>query len=166
MQKFLFLTIIFFVAVLIFSCNKTTSDPVPAPTNPVTNPVNSQEFVATDKDFEGFRKWSKVAEFSQAVGAEGLAHGNGKRVVWIKQEKASRQSTNNQYSVGTIVVKEVQNYGIVGMVKRGGTFNAEHQNWEWFYLTEEGKITSRNASNTCNNCHIKAKNLDYVFSKP
>jgi len=164
MRKITFLSLLFFCSAVFWNCQNKNED-TPSPSNPM-NPNNpASEFVAQDADFAGFKNWTKYAELASAMSDDGRAHGNSSRIMWVKQANAVR-GANGQYPVGTIFVKEVQNYGIVGMVKRGGTFNAEHQNWEWFYLSLDGKIQSRNASNLCNSCHLKAKNLDYVFSKP
>ncbi len=167
MKKITFVSFLLFCSVVLWNCQNKNEE-TPSPTNPTNpnNPTNpSQEFIAQDADFLGFKNWTKYAELPSAMSADGRAHGNGSRIMWVKQANAVRD-TKGQYPIGTIFVKEVQNYGIVVMAKRGGSFNAEHQNWEWFYINLEGKILSRNASSLCNNCHLKAKNLDYVFSKP
>ena len=167
MKRNYLLSLFLFCSIVFWNCQSKNED-TPSPSNPI-NPSNSNspitEFIAQDVDFVGFKNWTKYAELPSAMSEDGRAHGNGSRIMWVKQANASR-SANGQYPIGTIFVKEVQNYGIVGMAKRGGSFNAEHQNWEWFYINLEGKILSRNASSLCNNCHLKAKNLDYVFSKP
>jgi hypothetical protein len=140
------------------ACDSEKEDPTPDPT-PQT------EFVASDADFTNFRSWKVVATLSKAQSDDGRAHTDAARTIWIKQANATR-SQNGQYPNGTILVKEVEGgYGIVAMVKRGGTFNTSHQGWEWIRLDTGGKITSRNASNVCNNCHVKVKDLDYVFTK-
>lgn len=143
------------------SCTKEKSDgvvPVPTPTSP-------NEYIATDADFQGFRNWTVVVQLSKAQSDDGRAHTDAARTVWIKQTNAVRDQ-NGQYPNGTVFVKEVLGgYGIVAMVKRGGTYNAGHNGWEWFHLDSAGKITSRNSSNTCNNCHVRAKSLDYAFTK-
>lgn len=134
--------------------------------NPDNNNNNSTDFVAEAKDFANFRTWTKVISLSQAHSDDGRAHTNAARVVYINNAAAKRNA-QNQYDKGTIVVKEVEGgYGVVAMVKRGGSFNPNHQNWEWFQLETNGGIKSRSASDGCNSCHSKAKSLDYVFTKP
>lgn len=167
MKKITFLSFLLFCSLAFWNCQSKSED-TPSPSNP-TNPTNPNnavtEFIAQDADFAGFKNWTKYSELASAMSDDGRAHSNGSRIMWVKQANAAR-GANGQYPVGTIFVKEVQGYGIVGMAKRGGSFNADHQNWEWFSLNLEGKILNRNSSSLCNNCHLKAKNLDYVFSKP
>ncbi len=131
----------------------------------VPDPTPQVEYAATDADFENFRNWTVVKQLSKALSEDGRAHTDAARTIWIKQANATR-SQNGQYPNGTILVKEVQGgYGIVAMVKRGGAFNSNHNGWEWFRLDTAGKITSRNSSNVCNNCHAQVKDLDYAFTK-
>ncbi len=147
------------VAFFVFACSQTNT---PTPT---TTPVTTAEFVAQDTDFKDFRKWAVVATLAQALSADGRAHTDAARTIWINKNVS--RGTTNEYPNGTIFVKEVQgSYGIVGMAKRGGTFNTTHNGWEWFKLDSDGKILNRSSSNTCNSCHAKVKNLDYAFTKP
>jgi hypothetical protein len=158
-KKMLFATLLLGTLIMAFSAcendNAGGSDPDPQPSN---------EYVAKDSDFDNFRTWTVVSKLDKALNDDGRAHSNGARTIWIKQADAKRGS-NGQYPVGTILVKEVKDYGVVGMVKRGGSFNSGHQGWEWFQLSSGGKIDSRNASNLCNGCHAKVKDMDYVFTK-
>ncbi|TAF67389.1 MAG: hypothetical protein EAZ55_03475 [Cytophagales bacterium] len=143
-----------FFSVVLWNCQKKEE----------VNITNTSEFIAQDVDFENFRNWVKIIESPNALSNDGRAHTDAARVIWIKQN--TKPNPNEQYPIGTILVKEVQGgYGIVAMVKRGGTYNAEHQYWEWFKLDNNGKIISRNASSLCNNCHALAKSSDYVFSQ-
>lgn len=156
----LFSKLSLFLAIAIFalSCSKTET-PAPTTTSPTT------EFVAQDVDFKDFKNWTVIANLQKALSADGRAHTDAARTIWIN--KNINRGTNGEYPLGTIFVKEVQGgYGIVGMAKRGGSFNAQHNGWEWFRLDINGKITDRNSSNTCNSCHAKVKNLDYAFTKP
>jgi len=147
------------VSILVLSsCESEKAENTPDPT-PQT------EFVAADADFANFRSWTVIRQLDRALSEDGRAHTDAARTIWIKQANATR-SQNGQYPNGTILVKEVQGgYGIVAMVKRGGTFNSGHQGWEWFKLDTAGKIISRNSSNLCNSCHAQEKDQDYVFTK-
>jgi hypothetical protein len=141
------------------SCGDETEDDGTTPTS------TTQEFVAKDSDFEGFRNWDVVIKLDKALSAEGRAHTDAARTIWIKPPNTKRDA-NGQYPNGTILIKEVQGgYGIVAMVKRGGSFNPSHNGWEWFQIDAASKISSRSASNTCNNCHALVKNQDYSFTK-
>ena len=160
--KRMFVVFLFFsgFAAIVNSCDKEEDSPAPDP-----NPMPSTEFVAADSDFAGFRTWKVVVDLKNALSDDGRAHTDAARTVWIKQANAAL-GQNGQYPIGTILVKEVQGgYGIVAMVKRGGTYNSSHNGWEWFHLDTAGKITSRNSSSVCNNCHAKVKNADYVFTR-
>lgn len=138
-------------------CSETET-PAPSSTSPT-------EFKAQDADFKDFRTWDVVADLQKALSADGRAHTDNARTIWIN--KNTERGSNGEYPLGTIFVKEVQGgYGIVGMAKRGGSFNNKHNGWEWFRLDISGKIIDRNSSNTCNSCHSKVKNLDYAFTKP
>jgi hypothetical protein len=152
------LVLCFALSIFALACSKTET-PAPKTSTPTT------EFVAQDADFKDFKNWTVVANLQKALSSDGRAHTDAARTIWIN--KNINRGTNGEYSLGTIFVKEVQGgYGIVGMAKRGGSFNAQHNGWEWFRLDINGKITDRNSSNTCNSCHAKVKNLDYAFTKP
>lgn len=129
------------------------------------DPNSGSEYTAVDADFQNFRNWTVVTQLSKALSADGRAHTDAARTIWIKQADAKR-GPNGQYPNGTILVKEVLGgYGIVAMVKRGGDYNSAHNGWEWFHLDSAGKITTRNSASICNNCHAQVKNLDYAFTK-
>jgi len=84
------------------SCTKEKGNavvPVPTPTSP-------NEYIATDADFKGFRNWTVVVQLSKAQSADGRAHTDAARTVWIKQANAVRDQ-NGQYPSGTVLVKEV-----------------------------------------------------------
>ena len=161
MSKSMFFVSSILIGMLIFfnSCGNETEEDGTTPM-PIT-----EEFVAKDADFEGFRNWEVVVKLDKALSAEGRAHSDAARTIWIKPPNTKR-GANGQYPIGTILIKEVAGgYGIVAMVKRGGSFNASHNGWEWFQIDAASKISSRNASNTCNNCHSLVKNQDYAFTK-
>ncbi|WP_373549850.1 cytochrome P460 family protein [Haliscomenobacter sp.] len=161
MAKSMFFICSILLGILVFfnSCGNEKEDSNTPPTSTV------EEFIAKDADFDGFRNWEVVAILDKALSAEGRAHTDAARTIWIKPPNTKR-GTNGQYPIGTILIKEVKGgYGIVAMVKRGGSFNPAHNGWEWFQIDAASKITSRSASNTCNNCHSLVKNQDYAFSK-
>jgi hypothetical protein len=128
-----------------------------------------------------------------AVGASnplvGGAHGAGADSITRKtfMNSLAAQSLGN-FVPGSILVKEVFTYtnkgpslektlvasGLVAMVKRGGTFNPEHNGWEWFVLKNDAStVDARGADlmgGACNACHQKAASQtggrDYVFAHP
>lgn len=138
-----------------------------------TNPP--AEFIATDADFANWMSWTKVAEKSGPDPALGQAHsGNDTNVTrYIYNKGNPLKGSNGQYPNGTLVVKETKDKDgnvmmITAMAKRGGTFNQNHNGWEWFVL-ENNSIKDRGADlmgGMCNGCHSAVKTTkDYVFSK-
>ena len=161
MSKSMFFVSSILIGMLIFfnSCGNENEEDGTTPI-PIT-----EEFIAKDSDFEDFRNWEVVVKLDKALSPEGRAHSDAARTIWIKPPNNKRGS-NGQYPIGTILIKEVEGgYGIVAMVKRGGSFNPSHNGWEWFQIDAASKISSRSASNTCNNCHSLVKNQDYAFTK-
>lgn len=87
----------------------------------------------------------------------------------------------DEYPLGAIIVKETFSWsenqekeyaemgGLLGMAKRGGDFNPDHNGWEWFMLDPTNTtILDRGADlmdGMCNNCHSIAE-MDYVFEHP
>ncbi|MDP3274410.1 MAG: cytochrome P460 family protein [Deltaproteobacteria bacterium] len=139
------------------------------------------EFVATADNFRGFRTWTRVGEVLSGPGpmaaALGGAHGAGdatmRRSVFVNRAAITR--TNGTFAVGTVFVKLVENAdgtvsSVLGMAKRGNSFNAANNDWEWFVLDGEGAIAQRGADlfgGLCNNCHRGgARERDFVFSVP
>lgn len=143
-------------SIFLYSCKEDNND---------VSIVPDDEFAATDASFANYDTWTVVAELDKASSPEGLAHTDKPRTIWINDPSADR-SENNQYPQGTIIVKKIEGGTVYAMAKRGGSFNPEHQGWEWFTLQLDGKIKSKPALSSCNSCHALAVNLDYVFSKP
>ncbi|MBL7997161.1 MAG: cytochrome P460 family protein [Candidatus Kapabacteria bacterium] len=148
------------------SCAKETTTTAPA-----------TEFVATDANFSGYATWTQTTTPRRGPDpALGAAHEgndtNVTRYMYINSATASR-SNNGQYPNGTIIVKEMKrngaNFAVMGMVKRGGEFNKDHNGWEWVMLSNDGKIQDRGANlmgGMCNGCHSGVKSTkDYVFTK-
>ncbi len=52
--------------------------------------------------------------------------------------------------------------GVGGMVKRAPGYDPKHGDWEYFYFENTGKIESGRIA-SCVNCHVSAKDRDYVF---
>jgi hypothetical protein len=93
------------------------------------------EFVALQRDFDGFGAWDVAWTGS---GEKGPAHRAGGRTVRVNREPATLEAP---VPVGTIVVKTVEDpeFGeivqIHAMAKRGGDYNPEGVvGWEWFDL--------------------------------
>lgn len=153
--------------------------------------VEEKEFVARNKDFEGYRNWSLVKKTNEKHASfAATTHLNNEADAWrwiYIKDNASR-GADGKYPVGTIVVKEYRkadgtaietaNVFYTAMVKRGKGFNPEYGDWEWFQLDPKslkirvagGGVNAeyRGAdlfSNTCNNCHNAAKTNDFVFVK-
>lgn len=141
---------------LLASC---TNERSPAPAAP------SPEFVAQDADVQSFATWQVVRRLDRALSDDGRAHTDAARTIYVNAAGAMR-GADGQYPLGTILIKQVEGgYGIVGMAKRGGSFNTAHNGWEWLNISAEGRITLRTASPLCNQCHAKARDQDYVFTR-
>jgi hypothetical protein len=138
-----------------------------------------QEFIAADADFAGYQDWAQPITPQKGPDPAGLvggAHGANDssltRYIFINDNSVTRDANGN-FPVGTRLVKEVQMEDgtvatVTAMVKRGGSFNDSHRNWEWFLLDEDGKIQSRGGDlmdNMCNGCHAQNASEDYVFTK-
>ncbi len=132
-----------------------------------------EEFIATDADFANYTAWTFVGERQGPDPALGAAHGGNDSTVkrYIYNYNNMRPSSDGQYPIGARLVKETHDkdgniIGVTAMVKRGGSFNAANNDWEWFFL-ENGKIKDRGANlmdGACGGCHTQAKNKDYVFT--
>lgn len=133
------------------------------------------EFVAEYSDFEGYESWELVEESvgedpsGNLIGAHEEAV--SKRI--IRVNKTNVQMENDEWPVGTILVKEMRNaetddlMAVMAMAKRGADFNPDHNGWEWLVINkDEGKIQERDANlmgGMCNGCHVKVKENDYSF---
>ncbi|WP_281557635.1 cytochrome P460 family protein [Thalassomonas sp. RHCl1] len=146
------------------------------------------EYQADNSDFADFRSWSEIEERSdQNPLLGGMAHGgdnpDSTRRIFKKQLYANPDSMEQGYPIGTILVKEVEQEGVIveitAMVKRGGDFSPDHQDWEWFMLDPDSLeiMLDDNGDETrganlmdgmCASCHSQANpdsgyGKDYVF---
>ena len=140
------------------------------------------EYAAVNADFEDFSEWTMIGETSESHPVLGSAHKGDNpdavRRVYKKQIMANPDTEDQGYPIGTVILKEVEEDSeiteITAMVKRGGAFNADNSNWEWFMLDPSTRtIMDQGADlmgNMCNSCHQSAKNpdfgKDYVFKYP
>jgi hypothetical protein len=137
------------------------------------------EFIADDNTFSGFASWTLVDTRNGADPAlGGMAHGGNDssvtRKIYIKENVTM---SNGQYPRGTVVVKQSTKPDgsmneITAMVKRGNSFDKDHNDWEYFMLMPDGKIAdsgkmrgSELMSGMCRMCHKGAKDKDYLFTK-
>lgn len=170
MQYHLFLPALGFL--LVFPLASTGCSDDEGTTSPPT------EFVAADTSFAGFTRWARVAGpiiGPDPAGLEGNAHSGSQldrqREVFLNHASATRGS-NGQWPIGTIFAKQISDTSgnavySIAMAKRGGSFNAKHQGWEWFMIDNStGAILQRGDSlvGGCNGCH-EFSTKDYVFSK-
>lgn len=157
--------------------------------NHVDAPFNTQtmgEFVASKMDLANYANWPLT---DYALGASnpfiGAAH-SGTDMEFARavfQNAKTGMPVNEELPVGSILVKETFTTlngekqfadagGLLAMVKRGGTFNPDHNGWEWIMLSEQGDMLARGADlmgGACNACHSKAMDdagMDYTFTKP
>ncbi len=135
--------------------------------------------------FDNPTSWQQIDSLFGPDPALGPAHGGGDlhRVIYRWQPGA--MYANGQFPVGTVLAKETYelddsdqktNITWTGMVKRGGDFNPDNGNWEWFMMDPTGQVVLARGGATnnmtgdplgCNGCHSAAANGgggDFVFN--
>lgn len=137
-------------------------------------------FIAFERDFQGFRRWSGGA--FEELPARGQTHYAGEQRYFIR----GPERRGPEFPVGTLIVKqallEARPEGqLFAMVKRGAGYNASGaQGWEWFELSERpnhsvaikwrgvsaptGEEYGGDPHGSCNTCHGEAKANDFVKS--
>jgi len=156
------------------ACKKDEPDP-PAP--PAPDPV---QFVANNSSFEDWMNWPLVNELSGADPGLGMAHGgNDETVTRRVYIKDGQTRVGGTFPQGTILVKHSSNPDntvdeYTAMVKRGGNYDTDFNNWEYFMLTPTAEIAVDGAGNPmrgnvlmggmCRSCHGGAAAQDYVFT--
>lgn len=150
-------------------------------------------FIALERDFQGFERWTKV-NLGDRPGL-GAAHAAGDAHEYINQLPPAGSRT---FPVGTILVKTMKSEprspgaggagaakaggtDVFAMVKRGAGYNAKGSpGWEWFELRPrpdkslgivwrginppDGEGYGRDVSGGCNSCHQQALENDYVHA--
>lgn len=145
--------------------NAASSDPAPS----------SDEFIAFERDFQGFRSWEAT---NLGAGQSDDIHLNGGRIVYVSKRAPATATTVPK---GTIIVKisgiDTESRRVFAMAKRGGTYNADGAaGWEWFELldaTDPPRISWRGlgppdgesyaGGEQCNTCHAAAAGNDFVL---
>ena len=160
-------------SLLLTNCTKDDNDD-----EPTANP----EYIATDASFSDFTSWVLEAENSGPDPALDPAHfGNDSTVTRNIYFKGGQDPVNGLYPVGSIIVKQSTNPDlsvneVTAMVKRGNSFDADHNDWEYFVLMPDGTIATDADGNElrgsgdlfngmCLTCHTQAATSDYIFSK-
>ncbi|MEO6938563.1 MAG: cytochrome P460 family protein [Candidatus Kapaibacterium sp.] len=160
------------LTLLAFAIGSCASNSTSAPTTP-------SEFTATTTDFSNYTTWTQNGTPRRGVDPAGLlgmgAHGGNDsmvtRTIWMKQINPERNASG-QFPVGTIFLKESSMQGSVPMVtamsKRGGSYNASGNGWEYFMLSG-GQIMGRGDTlmgGMCKGCHTSAgTGKDFVFTR-
>ncbi len=137
------------------------------------------EVAAAASDFADYATWTQIADVSGANALLGMAHKaddpTAQRRIYSRSPLGNPDAALGGYPKGTMLVKEITQGGavteITAMVKRGGAFNPDNGNWEWFMLDPATlDIMDRGADlmmGMCNGCHAQAleadKGLDNVF---
>ncbi len=147
-----------------------------------------EEFVVQSSSLQGYTQWLRATEISGTGNFPlllGRAHYSSSP--WVTRRVyvntlAQQGRTQGEFSIGSIIIKTFHdNTGkwLLGeaMVKRqarGGTFNTDHQGWEWLEIKENGSIALDSAGreqrgaqfygNQCNACHAQYRTNDYVFT--
>lgn len=145
-----------------------------------------EEFIALQRDFEGFQDWEQ-----ESLGWVQSSPGHlvGQRTVYIEERP---RAGDDELPVGTIIVKTMEHYEygifILAMAKRGADYNPDGAvGWEWFELAldDDGRpvivwrgkdppdgecygclpgAESMIEPTSCNDCHVGAAEQDYVFT--
>jgi hypothetical protein len=150
-----------------------------------------EPFIALERDFQGFKSWTKVdLSHRPSVGA---THAEGEAHEYINHLPPAG---SKRFPVGTILVKTVKStktkvapadpnehdnaLDVFGMVKRGGGYNQKGTpGWEWFELRARpedqslgivwrginppnGEGYGGDPLGGCNSCHQMAIKNDYV----
>ncbi len=134
------------------------------------------EYEAQNSDFDDFASWHLIDTDQGPDPFLGEAHaGNDEmatRRTYKKQLAANPGEEGWGYPVGTILLKTVHDAGeaLIGqtaMVKRGGGFDEENGDWEYFmWDVGTGDIMAQGALGMCIDCHGAANGgggMDYVF---
>lgn len=142
--------------------------------------VHPTEFICDGAEFPLYRQWNKINTldgpdpFLQTV--EDPDDPSATRRVYKKQLLANPDFS--EYPVGVMYVKEIIRQGfltdILAQVKRGGDFNPENGNWEWFIIEPESFVIKSRGANladgACNRCHARANaigdGVDFVYHHP
>lgn len=161
----LFVVGLFFVSLVMQSCDPATTTPT--------------EFIANNNTFAGFTNWSLVGTKNGVDPALGIAHaGNDSTSTRKIYFKDNQDPVDGVYPVGTLIAKHVYNSAgtveaYMGMAKRGNGFSPNHNDWEWFILNADGSIQVDATSSepkrganlgSCATCHSGAA-TDYSFAK-
>jgi hypothetical protein len=87
-------------------------------------------FIAVQGDFACYRTWNT---FDGGTGAfDGLGLAGEQRTVYINKLPPHGSAA---FPIGTIIVKDTATAQTFAMAKRGGGFNPDVGDWEWFELT-------------------------------
>jgi hypothetical protein len=155
------------VSALVFSaCSDEATDSTPT------------EFIASESDFAGYSSWTKTTADRVGEDPAGMTHGaHGAsdssilRKIYVKQASAVRSGAG-QFPVGTMFAKEMTMAGLVqvvtGMAKRGNSYDASGNDWEYFMIGADGKFIGRGDTlmgGGCKGCHGANAGQDYIFTK-
>lgn len=142
----------------------------------------SGPFIALERDFQGFRSWSRVDLSQRAPDASTHTSPDAHEYINRLPEAGAKE-----FPVGTILVKSSQKPGekldIFAMVKRGPGYNANGApGWEWFELSQrpdqsfgilwrgmnppDGQGYGGLPAGGCNGCHESARKNDFVQALP
>ena len=136
------------------------------------------EFVPDPADFDGYAAWNLIGDEQGPDPLLGDAHeGNDDeavRRIFKKQLAANPLGLGDGYPTGTLLVKEVRDgdnnlIGRTAMAKRGGDFDPDHGNWEYFrWDVGTDEVAMRGAINMCISCHaganVASNGRDWVFA--
>ena len=110
-------------AILLFACG-------PGESHRTTPDAGPQAFVAVQGNFACYRTWDSFDGGTDAF--DGIGVSGALRTLYINRRPPGGSAA---FPLGTIIVKDVVGQQTFAMAKRGGHFNPDAGDWEWFELT-------------------------------
>lgn len=138
--------------------------------------AHPQEHVTESADFDDYATWHLIGTEQGPDDFIGGAHeGNDEDAVRrIYKKQLAANPAGGGYPTGTMLVKDVRDgdgglIGRTGMVKRGGDFDPDNGNWEYYmWDPASGDVMAQGAVAMCIGCHSVASSpaaggADFVF---
>lgn len=162
LTKNIALAFLFVCSAFVFqSCSDSDSPAEPEP-----------EYIVDAETLKDYKNWELIAAFDRD-------DNNQHRRVFVNRPETSKDAPRDGYPVGTIFVKEISDIHYPAdsiiryqvMVKRGGDFDPQHNDWEWILSqgSDISQITSRGGGEVvvgetnCVTCHKNTASNDWAY---
>lgn len=167
-----FTILLLFVPLVLVSCSDDDDDDSPV------------EFIAEDADFDNYNSWTMVDYTTGPRATLQSAHGGSDDAFARAIYASNSANSDGNYPVETRFVKETFKWEngqkifadmgpVTAMAKRGGEFDSQHGDWEYFLLeVANANISARGADlmdGGCRGCHAGATGAngsDFIFNHP